>query len=119
MTGLQGSMTGNPFTATAIGNATAESIDGAGHDWIVSSPFASATAYLVGVNAAGDQLTSSTGYSFNSGGYNVGGPAIDGSGNIWVAGGNQVTEFVGAAAPVVTPIAANLSSPYLAPASRP
>ena len=37
------------------------------------------------------------------------GIAIDGSGNVWVAGDDNVgplTEFVGAAAPVVTPLAA-------------
>jgi hypothetical protein len=45
--------------------------------------------------------------------------AIDGSGNAWVTGGNQVTEFVGAAAPVVTPLAANLGNPYIETASRP
>ena len=40
--------------------------------------------------------------------------AIDGSGNIWVADGGAegLTEFVGAAAPVVTPIVANLLAPY-------
>jgi len=40
--------------------------------------------------------------------------AIDGSGNVWVTnfGYETVTEFVGAATPVVTPIAANLQSPY-------
>lgn len=44
--------------------------------------------------------------------------AIDGSGNLWVvntnstAGPGSVDEFIGAAAPVVTPIVANLLSPY-------
>lgn len=120
MTGLQGATTtGMAVPTGGNGFAVNQSIDGAGHDWIISSPFASATSNLVGVTAAGDLLTSSAGFSFGSGGYNAGGPAIDGSGNIWVTGGNQVTEFVGAATPVVTPVAANLSSPYLAPASRP
>jgi len=45
--------------------------------------------------------------------------AIDGSGNLWVPNygngtGNSITEFVGIAAPVVTPVAANLQSPYAA-----
>ena len=40
--------------------------------------------------------------------------AIDGSGNLWVSnGGNTIMEFVGLAAPVVTPILGNLDvSPY-------
>jgi streptogramin lyase len=37
--------------------------------------------------------------------------AIDGSGNVWV-GGSAIIEYVGAATPVVTPIVANLKSPY-------
>jgi hypothetical protein len=119
LTGLQGAVTGTPFTTGGTGFAVAQSVDGAGHDWIISSPFASATSNLLGVTSGGDLLTSSTGYSFSSGGANPGGPAIDGSGNIWITGGNQVTEFIGAATPVVTPIAANLVSPYSAPASRP
>ena len=38
--------------------------------------------------------------------------AIDGSGNLWVANftGNTLTEFVGLAAPVVTPIAAGVAN---------
>lgn len=38
--------------------------------------------------------------------------AVDGSGNVWTSGGVTVVEFVGAAAPVVTPIVANLLPPY-------
>jgi len=40
--------------------------------------------------------------------------AIDGSGNVWVANrnGNSLVEVVGLAAPVVTPIVANLKAPY-------
>ena len=56
-----------------------------------------------------------------SGGYTGGGLlnapsdlAIDGSGDVWVpnSNNNTIVEFVGAAAPVVTPIAANLLPPY-------
>jgi hypothetical protein len=38
--------------------------------------------------------------------------AVDGSGNVWAANntGNSVTEFVGLAAPVVTPIAAGVAN---------
>ena len=39
--------------------------------------------------------------------------AIDGSGNVWVANADgNLAEFVGAAVPVVTPVVANLLSPY-------
>jgi hypothetical protein len=38
--------------------------------------------------------------------------AVDGSGNVWAANylGSSVTEFVGLAAPVVTPIAAGVAN---------
>ena len=38
------------------------------------------------------------------------GIAIDGSGNVWITcyGGSTVTELIGAAAPVITPISAGL-----------
>ena len=40
---------------------------------------------------------------------------IDGSGNAWVSNANQtVTEYVGVASPVVTPMVANLKTPYAA-----
>jgi hypothetical protein len=39
--------------------------------------------------------------------------AIDGSGNVWVTNfDGALVELIGAAAPVVTPIVANLVSPY-------
>ena len=47
--------------------------------------------------------------------------AIDESGNIWVPnyGSNTVTEMVGVATPVVTPMAASLTTPYNKPAAAP
>jgi len=44
----------------------------------------------------------------------VAGMAIDGSGNIWISNYylESLVEVVGAAAPVVTPIVANLKTPY-------
>jgi secreted PhoX family phosphatase len=65
-------------------------------------------------NSSGTAISGSNG--FTAGGILNGpnGLAIDGSGNVWVTGGasNNLVEFVGAATPVVTPIAANLVSPY-------
>ncbi len=45
--------------------------------------------------------------------------AADGSGNLWVAAGSQIDEIIGLTSPVVTPVVANLISPYGHPASRP
>lgn len=106
-----------PFSGSTF--AVSEALDGAGNDWIVTSTAGSSISSLMEVSGSGAVLSTSAGYSFPSGAYGAGGPAIDGSGNIWVAGGGRVVEFVGIAAPVVTPLAANLRSPYGAPASRP
>ena len=43
--------------------------------------------------------------------------ALDGSGNVWVSGGNSfqgsVVEFIGAAVPVVTPLAVGVKNNML------
>jgi len=41
------------------------------------------------------------------------------SGNIWIGGGAGVYQLIGLSTPVVTPIAANLITPYAALASKP
>jgi hypothetical protein len=112
---------GFPYANGTASGAEMQAIDGVGSDWIVlaGQGFPATTGNLVGLSGSGNLLTSVSGYSFNTSGYNVGGLAIDGSGNVWVTGGNQVTEFLGAAAPVVTPLAANLGNPYIETASRP
>ena len=106
-----------PFSGSTF--AVSEALDGSDSNWIVTSASGSSTSNLIEVSSSGNPFPTGTGYSFHSGAYGAGGPAIDGSGNIWVSGGNQVTEFIGLATPVVTPLAANLASPYWAPASRP
>jgi streptogramin lyase len=71
-------------------------------------------------NSAGTAISPAAGYGYGSGVLNA--PyhlAIDLSGNLWVTNpgtgsGNTVTEFIGIASPVVTPMAANLQSPYSA-----
>ena len=112
---------GFPYATGTANGAVMEAIDGVGNDWIVlTGPgFPATTGNLVGLSNSGNLISSVSGYTFNTGGYNVGGLAIDGSGNVWVTGGNQVTEYVGAAAPLVTPVAANLGNPYIETASRP
>jgi hypothetical protein len=71
-------------------------------------------------NSSRKAITGSSGYTGwlpPSGGSTLSTPlgaAIDGDGNVWVtnSGNNTVTEFVGLASPVVTPIVANLLAPY-------
>lgn len=94
-------------------------IDGAGNVWVAnrggtntSAPFPDSS--LSEFTSAGVAISPSTGYQA---GLNLSlSLAIDGSGDVWVSNAtlNTVTQFVGAASPVVTPIVANLLYPYAA-----
>ena len=96
--------------------------------------------YFIAIDASGNAWTanygnnsvsrfSSTGTAISppSTGYKGGGfsapnaIALDGSGDVWTSNynGNSITELIGAATPVVTPLAANLITPYTTPASKP
>ena len=98
------------FSGGGLDGPVGLAIDGSGDVWAVSSIDA-----LSEFNSSGAAISGSGGYQAGS----LDSPvalAIDGSGNIWVTSfsgnANAITEFVGAAAPVVTPLAANLMSPY-------
>jgi hypothetical protein len=92
-------------------------IDGAGNVWVVnratnatSPPYPDSS--ISEFNSSGTAISPSTGYQA---GLNISlRIAIDGSGNVWVTNAtlNTITEFVGAGSPVVTPIVANLLTPY-------
>jgi streptogramin lyase len=95
------------YTGGGISNPIGIAIDGSGNVWAANLTGNSISE----LNSSG--ATISPAYS----GYEAGerylpyAIAIDGSGNVWV-GGNAIIEYVGAAAPVVTPIVANLLPPY-------
>ena len=116
-----GVVTGTPYNTGSSTNGATEAIDGAGSDWIITNSFGfpSSTYGLIALSSTGTQFFSNSGTALSFNGYGAEGLAIDGSGDVWVTGGPQVVEFIGAASPVVTPVAANLVSPYSAPASRP
>ncbi len=86
-------------------------IDGAGQVWIVSNNmgYGSITEF----SNAGVMLSPSTGFT-GIGLYQPSSIAVDGSGNVWVPGGVPyyigTTVFIGAAAPVVTPLAAGVKN---------
>ena len=92
-------------------------IDGAGNVWVAnrdstatSAPYPDSS--ISEFSPLGVAISPSTGYQA---GLNISlSLAIDGSGNVWTTNTNlnTVTEFVGAASPVVTPIVANLLNPY-------
>jgi hypothetical protein len=94
----------NGYTGSSIDEAAGIAIDGSGNAWV-----ANAGGSLIELSSTGTILSGTNGYT--GGGLNV--PfalAIDGSGNVWVGTeqGNPVTELIGLATPVITPIVAGL-----------
>jgi len=93
-------------------------IDGNGNVWAANSGNNSITE----LNSSGSPISGSNGYIGGTSGTNLNGLygiAVDGAGNLWVTNngggsveGISITEFVGAASPVVTPVVGNLPSPY-------
>lgn len=115
LTSAGAAASGSPFTGGGlIDGPNADAIDGSGNAWFATG----ACDCLAELSNAGTAISGTNGYvsAYSAAGNGV---AIDGSGNAWVLGSVSVTEFIGAATPVVTPMAANLTSPYSAPASKP
>ncbi|HVN92090.1 MAG TPA: NHL repeat-containing protein [Terracidiphilus sp.] len=95
---------------TGLSLNTSLAVDGAGLVWV-----ANGQGLIYGFTSSGAALP---GYTALGGGY-LNDPvaiAIDPSGNLWAVNGNgsdgNLSEVVGLCTPVVTPIAANLVSPY-------
>ena len=105
------------FTGGGLNSPTGIAIDGAGYAWIANF-FGSS---VVELSNTGSVLSGSKG--FLGIGLNPDAIAVDGSGNVWTtnpgSSNGSVTELIGAATPVVTPLVGNLMSPYSAPASKP
>jgi streptogramin lyase len=88
--------------------------DGANNFWVSNFSNAAVTHYA---SATGDLINYTAGGTLDG----SEGIAVDGSGNVWIAnaGNNTVSEIVGAATPVVTPLVASLLAPYTTPAAKP
>jgi len=102
------------FTGGGLSMPFSIAIDGGGNAWIANSGIFSVTELA----NDGSPLSPATGFR----GGTINGPnavTVDGSGNVWIANSNDisVTELVGAAVPVVTPLAAGVSNNKLG--SRP
>lgn len=102
---------GNP--APNISNSAVISIDGAGGGWLANIRSSNSTPqpdnlvhFTTGGVAANGQTSGYQNVNLNR----VGVATVDNIGNVWVSnnGSGTVTEFVGTAAPVVTPIAAGI-----------
>ena len=96
----------NGFSGGGINGPYGIAIDGLGNVWT-----ANRFGYTISeFNSSGTAISGSNGYVSDAliAPYSI---AIDPSGNVWVAtdnGSSSLTEFVGAAAPVVTPLAAGV-----------
>jgi len=102
------------FTGGDLGNAYGVSIDGAGNIWLDNDNENTVTEF----SNTGTVISPSTGFmGGGTAGANMNVPydiAVDGSGNVWVCNSanspnSSLSEFVGAAVPVVTPVSAGLT----------
>lgn len=108
------------YTASLLTAPVGLAIDGANNAWITNTG-TNVLVELATDGAAVSPRSPSTGYLVPglSGGANT--VAVDGAGNVWVpnSAGASITELIGIASPVVTPLAASITAPYTAPASKP
>jgi hypothetical protein len=109
--GVAQSPSGGYSTGTTLGASSGLGIDGLTHVWVTNNT----TNTLSELSSTGALLSGSTGFT-PAGLNNPISLAIDGSGNIWItnATGNRLTEVVGAAAPVVTPLATAVTNSKIA-----
>jgi len=95
------------FTSSELDSPNGIAIDGAGNVWITNY-YGDSLAELAGSNAAspGTFLSPVTGLGSDASLDKSYGVAVDASGNLWVSnsGNDSVTEFIGAAGPVKTPL---------------
>ncbi len=93
----------------SLSNPQGIAIDSMGKVWVANPTTDTVSVF----SNSGTELSGDPAYTAGSNIYSPVSVAIDGSGNVWVADYNgALIELIGAAAPVVTPIVANLVSPY-------
>jgi len=100
-------VTSQGFTGGGLNHPSGIETDGAGAVWVANYDGNTITE-LQGANQAapGQAVSPSTGFGVDASLLDPYGIAIDASGNVWVSnfGLNTVTQFVGAATPVKTPL---------------
>ena len=96
------------YTGGGLGEPVAVAVDSNGNVWVGNEG-----GTISEFSPSGAALSPDTGYGYGSSQAVSSYLVIDGSGNIWGTGiGQTFSEWVGLAAPVVTPMAANLQAPY-------
>jgi streptogramin lyase len=107
-------LSGTGYTGGGLDHPQGIAIDGGGSVWVANYR-APAITELAGATTAspGAFLSPAAGYAPDSGLSEAFGAAIDASGNLWVTsfGSNTLTEFVGLAVPVQTPLLGPLRVP--------
>jgi sugar lactone lactonase YvrE len=95
------------YSGGGLQYSQAIAMDGASNAWIANTTFTAPDPGLLSeFSNSGTAITSSTGYK-SSTMLAPSGIAVDGSGDVWVInkGNSTVSEFIGAAVPVITPFA--------------
>jgi hypothetical protein len=101
------------YTGGGLNTPYSIAIDGKSNAW-VANPASGGTGYssITEFSNTGTPICSSNGFEQTStlNYYQI---AVDGSGDVWVAGTGSLTEIIGAATPVVTPLATAVSTSSL------
>jgi PKD repeat protein len=98
----------NGYTGGGLNEPKGIAIDGSGNAWITNEFGNSVT----NISSTGSVLSGTNGYT-SSGLNDPMGIAIDGAGDVWITSVQYVVEFVGAATPVVTPLAVGVKNNML------
>lgn len=98
------------FTGGGLDSPAGIAIDGAGNIWVANNDSNGISEF----SSSGAAITNSNGFQLSPTVSQLVWITVDGSGNVWVSarGSIGLTELVGAASPVVTPLVANLLTPY-------
>jgi hypothetical protein len=113
---------GAAYSSTQSQYSSFLSIDGAGHLWILSTTSNTclsgglSMASVLQLNSSGNpQNTNNLGCGYIGTGIGSSNSAIgvDGSGDVWVLASGSVTELIGVAAPVVTPLSLGVQNKTL------
>ncbi len=102
------------YTAGGLYNPAGVAIDGSGNVW-VSNNHGNSITELAGAQSSspGKGLSPQAGYGVDAGLSAMYGIAVDASGNVWVnnSGADALTDFIGIAAPVKTPLVGVVTMP--------